>query len=302
MEQRSEYLARKEAELRRINEALESEFKMAQIQVNYSPTKVEDVLAGSDDEREEGSIDPEPYEQEEESKELPANTPVDESVDEFAAKGRDIVEMQEHISENESIIKYQKARITALQEELAEAMSNLNAQAQEIDSLRGVTSAATEDTKKQSAQFKTISDNFDRVKRQNQEANSRIKDLDSQISSLQKELALSKKTAKKADSDINSRETRINRLIEEVEKYKTIVKSNRANTSEKDDQVRKDLDVLQQENKRLERQKNELLVAFRKQLKLIDVLKRQRIHVESSQLLGFTEEEFYKTIDMSDRV
>ena len=53
------------------------------------------------------------------------------------------------------------------------------------------------------------------------------------------------------------------------------------------------------EKAQLEKQKNELMAIFRKQLRLIDVLKRQKIHLEAAQSLNLTEREFMKAVDFN---
>ncbi len=63
------------------------------------------------------------------------------------------------------------------------------------------------------------------------------------------------------------------------------------------DLARQEITTLKTELKRVEKQKQELVTAFKKQMQLIDVLRRQKLHIEASRVLQFTEEEFTKCLD-----
>ncbi|XP_049271720.1 testis-expressed protein 9 [Rhipicephalus sanguineus] len=48
---------------------------------------------------------------------------------------------------------------------------------------------------------------------------------------------------------------------------------------------------LLEKNQQLEKQKADLLALIKKQMKLIDILKKQKIHLESTRIIQFTEDE-----------
>jgi hypothetical protein len=102
-------------------------------------------------------------------------------------------------------------------------------------------------------------------------------------------------------ADAKSREVRLTRALEEVDKLKAALAAAEAGNGAKGLGQQREMAVLQAENRRLERQKMELLGAFKKQMRLIDVLKRQKIHLEAARLLHFTEEEFMKALEISGR-
>ena len=103
----------------------------------------------------------------------------------------------------------------------------------------------------------------------------------------------------KMEKDIKSREVRMQRAIEEIDRYKSMVEEMKSLEKDRRYVNREDHLRVVQEKTKLEKQKSELLSVFKKQSKLVDVLKRQKIHLEAATALKFTEDEFLKTLEIS---
>jgi len=111
----------------------------------------------------------------------------------------------------------------------------------------------------------------------------------------------SKSSREKAnvESELKAREIRLARALEEVGRYKQLVEEMKIVERERKSANHDDYTRVLAEKAQLEKQKNELMAVFRKQLRLIDVLKRQKIHLEAAQSLNLTEREFMKAVDFN---
>ncbi|KAK1160727.1 testis-expressed protein 9 isoform X4 [Acipenser oxyrinchus oxyrinchus] len=106
-----------------------------------------------------------------------------------------------------------------------------------------------------------------------------------------------KRVQKQTVTNHSTTEVRLNRAAEEAERYKMELNKMKQSSKDSASLEHQKIEQLKAENKKLEKQKTELMTGFKKQLKLIDILKRQKMHIEAAKMLSFTEEEFMKALE-----
>ncbi|XP_016103853.1 testis-expressed protein 9 [Sinocyclocheilus grahami] len=197
----------------------------------------------------------------------------------------------------EAQIRFLKAKLRVMQEELNRLAYECNKKDDENSTL----SSKLKDLEEEKARLqRTTNVQQTQVEKQRafaEESSRKCEGLQQQVAALQKELESMKRTHKQAASTHSATEVRLNRALEEVERTKTQLNKLKQSSKNLTSQEQQKIETLQAENRKLERQKAELIVGFKKQLKLIDILKRQKMHFEAAKLLSFTEEEFMKALD-----
>ncbi|XP_047219600.1 testis-expressed protein 9-like isoform X3 [Girardinichthys multiradiatus] len=131
-----------------------------------------------------------------------------------------------------------------------------------------------------------------------EESAKKCNDLQLQVAALSKEVETLNRSQKQAAAVHRTVEVRLNRALEEVEKLKSQLSKTRQMNKEKISEEHQSKENLLAENQILKKQKAELIAGFKKQLKLISILKRSKMHFEAVKMLSFTEEEFMKALDL----
>ncbi|XP_047622237.1 testis-expressed protein 9 isoform X2 [Phacochoerus africanus] len=198
---------------------------------------------------------------------------------------------------SEAQIRFLKAKLRVMQEELDNVVCECNKKEDEIQDLKSQLKIFEEDCVKQQRTINLQQSQIEKYKTLFEEANQKCDGLQQQLSSVERELENKRRLQKQAATSQSAMEVRLNRALEEAEKYKLELSKLKQNNKDIANEEHKKIEVLKSENKKLEKQKGELMIGFKKQLKLVDVLKRQKMHIEAARMLSFTEEEFMKALE-----
>ncbi|XP_077905705.1 testis-expressed protein 9 isoform X3 [Ictidomys tridecemlineatus] len=197
----------------------------------------------------------------------------------------------------EAQIRFLKAKLHVMQEELDNVVCECNKKEDELQDLKSQVKNLEEDCVRQQRTINMQHSQIEKYKNLFEEANKKCDGLEQQLTLIERELENKRRLQKQAASTQSTTEVRLNRALEEAEKYKLELSKLRQNNKDIANEEHKKIEMLKSENKKLEKQKGELLIGFKKQLKLIDVLKRQKMHIEAAKMLSFTEEEFMKALE-----
>lgn len=199
-------------------------------------------------------------------------------------------------------IRFQNARIVALQEDLDKAMKELASRSGDAQRLQQEGHKAQDELARLQKGAAAADKQREALKGQLAAAEAKVKELEREKTELVKDKGSFDLQQRRAEAESSAKEARMNRLVEENEKYKAALKD--AGSQDRDRAVadRREVERLQAEVRKLERQRSELVNAFKKQMKLIEVLKRQRAHMEAARVLSFTEEEFIRVLELGDKL
>jgi chromosome segregation ATPase len=208
-----------------------------------------------------------------------------------------IMPKQLHEANNDAQIRFLKAKLRVLQEEIDRLNTESTHKDDENAKLIQRCKEIDEEKQRLQRQLTSNQSQIEKFKKQAEEQSQKFTSSDVQLQNLKKDYDALKKEQKKQQQEQAQIELRLNRSLEEIDKLKQQLNKTQANSKDTNEQERRRVDQLTSDNKRLEKQKSELIQAFKKQMKLIDILKRQKMHLEAAKMLQFTEDEFIKVLE-----
>jgi len=197
--------------------------------------------------------------------------------------------------------RFKAARLMVLQEEVEQLRAQLAAKTEEAAQAERHAREEQQQRAKQDKAEKQLRAALEREKSVTSELRARGDALEAELSVARRESDEASRAKQAVSSEQRGKDVRLNRALEELDRYRNQLRELREDRDGAGQGARAEAQRLAAECSRLRKRQSELLLAFRKQAKLIDVLKRQKLHAEAACVLGFTEEEFTRTLELGEQ-
>lgn len=188
------------------------------------------------------------------------------------------------------------SRVVGLEDELRAVQNQLKIQDRTIQQL-------TQENDKQQKMLTSLSNKLERESVEKKDLEQKLRLIETQYTAAKKEVIMLQRQQQSTTTD----DARLQRALQEIEKLRSQLGGSASATGGGTPLLGSttpdlsEVTHLRNENKKLEAQRLELINCVRKQNKLIDILKRQKMHLEAAKLLQLTEEEFTKILEINHK-
>ena len=201
-----------------------------------------------------------------------------------------------------SALRFQKTRIVALNESLAKLTSSYAELKERYVALQRRDDEREEATRRKEKEWSKDRDERDRKARDLDIARADVERLTRELNAARKERADDATRRRDDEREERTRDAKTKALLADNDRLRKRVDAleGTAKAGSEAHSDGEELAALRRERARLLSQRGEMVAAFKKAMRLIDVLKRQKMHLEAAKLLSFTEAEFTAAIDVAD--
>ncbi|KAJ3395351.1 Golgin sub A member 2 [Lobulomyces angularis] len=198
----------------------------------------------------------------------------------------------------EALNRLLKAKLQVLQVDFEKLVKLHQTKETVIRSVEERLKLSDEEKNKALKNFQTSQTQLDKLKKEFLNLKQTNEDNESALRTLKKELDVTSKSQKQIENEQNSKDIRLNRSLEELEKQKKLTNAQLQKEKIKFEELNLNYNNLFKDFKKVEKKNSDLLLIFKKQQLLIEVLRKQKVHIEAAKLLQFTEEEFLKALNL----
>uniref|UniRef100_A0A1I8MWS5 Testis-expressed sequence 9 protein n=1 Tax=Musca domestica TaxID=7370 RepID=A0A1I8MWS5_MUSDO len=197
----------------------------------------------------------------------------------------------------DGLIKFLKSKVTILEDDHSRISEELGKQKELLERALEQAKAMEKQRDQATSKNNALKEQLAKVEAQLEQANQNNKEQSKEHLKQQKELETAKREIKILTQNNKNLEKRLYRSNEDLESSRTALSEMKKSEKELQEKSRLDLDAKEKQIKGLKKQRADLLNAYKKQLFLIDNLKRQNICLEQAKMLEFGEKEFSKILE-----